>query len=558
MKTITQKLWMVVAALCMSISASAYDFEVDGIAYTITSFSDLTVRVDQLVNTDVTELAIPKSVDYKNKTLIVTSIKDSAFEDNVKLTEVSLPNTINSIGNKAFMNNLSLIGINSPISLSYLGSEAFAGCSSLKTFYIPEGVKKIRDRTFYGCNALKSIELHTSINSIGEAAFCNSGLQSITIPSSVVSIGDGAFARTHLLEINLHEGIEIIPSECFKGCSELQKITFSSNVISSSAFENCIALQEIILPEGLTTIGERAFAGCDSLKEFAIPSSVTEIHPSILWDCQNIETLKIGIGLKGLPFYVDYADNVTQISTLGSYRRYDKSYPKFNIDELYLRGVKKFIIEDSNETFSLKGFYLHGVSRPPFIDTDLDYYYVGRPLVNITGWSSASTSFYVEIKQGTGRINKLEIGGKCTSVPFFYQKIDTLKLGANIKEFDLPNIYKEDLVKIECLSVTPPTCKNVAYTFPTKVYTDAILCVPFGCKEAYAKAEVWKNFWNISEIDSTSGITELLNDKDDVLYNVYNIVGLQVGESYSLKEIRQLPKGIYILVNKSHKYKLKI
>lgn len=568
MEPIIKKLWILMMTLSASISATAYDFEVDGIAYTITSFSDLTVGVDHLVNNDVTKITIPESVAYKNKTLNVTSIKDNAFKDNTKLSEISLPNTINSIGNKAFMNDSSLIAINTPQSLSYIGREAFSGCSSLTTFYIPEGVEQIQYRTFYGCKALNSMELHTHINSIKEAAFCESGLQSIVIPSSVVSLGDEAFAGTQLLEINLPNGIETIPASCFRGCSELQKITFSSNVISPSAFANCIALQEITLPESLTTIGARAFAGCENLKGIAIPSSVTKIEPTILWDCHKLETLKIGSGLKGLPVYATHSYGSTQsysYSTLGSYYYARQSYKngpyQTQSDISYLGSVRKFIIDDSDDEFSLKGFCCNGATTPPFTNTDLDYYYVGRPLVDIQRWSSntGSTGFTVKINQGTGRIKKLEVSGMCTSVPYFYQKIDTLKLGADIIRFELSNIYKEDLAKIECLSETPPTCTNALYNnFPTKVYTDAILCVPLGCKEAYAKAEIWKNFWNIYEIDSTSGIAEISNDKDDVLYHVYNIAGLQVGESYSLKEIKQLPKGIYILVNKSKRCKIKI
>ena len=45
MKPIIHKLWMVMAVVCLSISASAYDFEADGIFYTITSTAELTCEV---------------------------------------------------------------------------------------------------------------------------------------------------------------------------------------------------------------------------------------------------------------------------------------------------------------------------------------------------------------------------------------------------------------------------------------------------------------------------------------------------------------------------------
>lgn len=93
---------MLIAILCTSTSATAYDFEVDGIAYTITSLTDLTVCVDHLTKKDTTKINIPENVEYKSKKLTVTSLNKGAFTNNNTLSEVILPNTITSIGDEAF------------------------------------------------------------------------------------------------------------------------------------------------------------------------------------------------------------------------------------------------------------------------------------------------------------------------------------------------------------------------------------------------------------------------------------------------------------------------
>ena len=562
MKSIIKKLGLFVGFLMTFLTSAAYDFELEGIAYTITSLTDLTVSVDQLIKTDLTDVRVPENVEYKNKSLKVTSISNNAFKGNEVLKTIYLPNTITSIGSSAFMGDSSLTTINIPMSVTYIGAEACSGCSSITTVDIPSGVKQIFDKTFYGCKSLININIPSSVVSIGELAFAKSGLQSITIPESVTSLGGSTFAYTHLKSIQLPYTIDVVPAYCFYDCQDLFEVTFSSSKIDSYAFSKCTSLQQISLPENLTTIGDMAFEGCTNLIEFSIPSEVTNIKPSILWNCPNISKLTIGRGLDGLPVTAEDGKNEYTYKTLGGYLHKDNGgyFGTTRITkESYLQGVKEFIIEDSDTQFRIKGFEIDGIATPPFANMELDYYYVGRPLVDIEKWSSNSILFTSEIKQGSGRILKLEINGNCTFVPYFYQKIDTLKLGANITEFNLKNIYKEDIAKIECLSETPPTCTYASYSnFPTKVYTDAILCVPLGCKEAYANAEVWKNFWNIYEVDSKSGITEISNDNDDVIYHVYNITGLLIGESYSLEEIKQLPKGIYILVNKFKKYKIKI
>ena len=69
-----KKLFVTVMVLLCSVSANAYDFEVDGIYYKILSLSDLTVKVTEGDNEYSGEVIIPSTVSYKSKALRVTSI----------------------------------------------------------------------------------------------------------------------------------------------------------------------------------------------------------------------------------------------------------------------------------------------------------------------------------------------------------------------------------------------------------------------------------------------------------------------------------------------------
>lgn len=474
------------AILLSFLPASAYDFEVDGFAYTIISTGDLTVRLDQVLNKDLAVVNVPQNVEYKNKLLTVTGIGDNACSNNNMLQEVVLPETILAIGSYAFANDKYLTKVNIPASV-------------------------------------RSIESYT---------FANSGIQAIMLPLSVESLGTGAFAGTPIETINLHDGIRFIGDGCFQNCHELRNIT---------------------LPDSLRVIGDRAFQGCDNLEEFIIPSGVTSIGPRMLWGCEKMATLQIGRGLKGLPVYSDFSYG-TKVATLGSWF-------SSNGQNLYLQSVRIFILDDSEEEFSIKGIYHDNMGLPLFGDMGLDYYYVGRPLVDMRSWHSDSgRSMYFDNRapQGYGRIKKLEVSGFCNSIPFFYQEIDTLKLGPNIRSIDLGNIYKDSLVKIECQPMSPPVIKYGG-KFPTKVYTDVPLYVPLGCKEAYSNAAIWRNFWNIIEVDSGSqtGIPVVSGDEDNGnLYTVYNLAGQTMFKSRVIKDIRNLQKGIYIVRSRSKTYKI--
>lgn len=510
---------MLIAILCTSTSATAYDFEVDGIAYTITSLTDLTVCVDHLTKKDTSKINIPENVEYKSKKLTVTSLNKGAFKNNNTLSEVILPNTITSIG----------------------------------------------DEAFYNCIKLRNINLNSNLKSIGKEAFAKSGLISIEIPTSISFLGDGAFKMTRIKKISLPDNIRKIPNYCFQECRQLQYVLPSSSLrrIGSHAFENCILLKHISLPE-LSYIGEYAFSGCAKLEEFTL--SAYELEPSILWNCPRLTKLTIGSFTRGLPYKErDWEDRHTITEeTLGYCYHYNQKNSMWCRGYDHLTGIKRFIIEDSDEPFSIKGFVLHYYgtgAMAPFSDRNLNYYYVGRPLKDITKWTDyRGNERETTTEQGTGKIKKLEIGGYCTEVPYFYQAMDTLKLGAKIKRFELENLYKFDIVKIECLATTPPECTGYSTSdFPTNVYTDAILYVPYGSKEAYAKAEVWKNFWNIYELENNdSGVTTIKSDQGDSKYCVYSLTGILIGKSYSMEDVHNLPKGIYILINGSKRFKIKV
>ena len=187
-KRFTALMTTLILSVIFSISASAYDVEVDGIYYNLISKGNVAevTTGDKNYSGDIT---IPSSIKVNDVDYAVTSIGISAFRTCSGLTSVTIPNSVTSIG-----------------------SEAFDGCRGLTSVTIPNSVTSIARWTFGLCRSLTSVTIPNSVTSIGNKAFyyC-SGLTSVSIPNSVTSIGEKAFAECSKLE-NVYCYAENVPS----------------------------------------------------------------------------------------------------------------------------------------------------------------------------------------------------------------------------------------------------------------------------------------------------------------------------------------------------------
>ena len=116
-------------------------------------------------------VVIPEEVTYMNRTLKVTSIRNSAFFGCSSLTSINIPNSVKSIGSWAFEGCSSLTSITIPNSVTSIEESAFSGCSGLTSITIPNSVEYIGSYAFYYCSKLTSITIGNSVKSIGGWAF---------------------------------------------------------------------------------------------------------------------------------------------------------------------------------------------------------------------------------------------------------------------------------------------------------------------------------------------------------------------------------------------------
>ena len=240
MKTFKTKLLTIALLLC-GISASAYDFEANGLYYNLLSASGKTCELAGC-SQDVMNMNIPASVTTRGITLTVSSIKESAFENNTNLISVS---------------------------------------------FVDNPMTSVAENSFKGCTNLTQVELSNTLETIESGAFDGCPISKMVIPSNVKTVG--AKGLSNVIEIEIANGNE--PISFADSITTLTSAFIGRNV--SKSFVANTSISTVTFGTGITEIAPSMFAGCKQIKEISIPANIVSIGDNAFHYCEKLEKFKI-------------------------------------------------------------------------------------------------------------------------------------------------------------------------------------------------------------------------------------------------------------------------
>ena len=530
---------LLLALLTSMQDVSAYDFEENGIYYTVNRTQATVTYKTTDYNTYSGDVIIPQQVVHNGVTYTVTTIDAEAFRSSTGLTSVTIPNTVTEIGMMAFYecDHLTRVDISSIEAWCKI-SFNFPACYS--DDYSPLFSNPLYYARHFFLNGIEVTDLviPNTILTLNNYVFCNCvGLTSVTIPQSVRIINTNAFMGCiRLAHVDIAPSVTVIGSQAFYGCTDLSSITVprSVNIIENEAFNFCPGLAEIIvesgnsnydsrdncnaiiktatntliagcqntlIPNTVTAIGGDAFKGCSTLKCIDIPYSVISITGNPFENCNSLESITVA---EDNPVY-DSRDNCHAIIETAA-------------DKL-ISGCQNTIIPHTVTSIGSRAFYscqeLRSIEIPNSVIS------IGK-----SAFAECTGLTYAIIP------NSVETPVKYSGAGWFMgcTNLSHVTIGSSITQIGIIFYRCPNITTVTCLAGTPPITEDTwtvwesglpvqPSNFDNEVYERATLFVPVAALEAYKTALYWKQFSEIRPLGDTDGnglvgigdVTELID-----------------------------------------------
>ena len=443
---------------------------------------------------------------------LVETIGEYAFQDCPSLKSIIIPNNVTYIGEYAFANCTNLADIRLSDSLQIIYNYAFSGCSALENITIPANVNTIGSYVFSNCAKLKTLRCDATTPPSCSNDF-NTNIRVVYVPEGsgaayeaatywknrIIVDGEGLSASVDVetpgtLGEMLLEQVEYLRQVNYLTISgtlndddiyniqnrmtgllgiDMSKVNMTA--LPNNMFDYRYALQQVVLPENLESIGQYAFRDCYNLQDMVLPATLKSIGGYAFWDCDNFKHVVIPEGVTSVGTYAYY--NCDALQTV----QWPSTATTINSCTFYESGIESFEIPEGVTT----------IGSFAFCQTNLKALVCPSTLVSICGdaFKRCTSLATVEFNEGLKSLD-------CA----FYD-CDALKeivLPSTLNYCNCPFNYCDGITSVTCLALLPPYLEYDILYNANKEY--CTLYVPEWTINEYKLTRGWDEFPTIEPV----------------------------------------------------------
>ena len=141
----------------------------------------------------------------------------------------------------------------------------------------------------------------TEMHDVKVPTTVQTGEDAATTTKKVIAIGAEAFkAISSIEDVIIPEGVTTIEKYAFADCVQMTSVSLPSTIttIEAGAFRNN-GIATLVFPEtcGLTEIAASAFSHCDNLKEVTSPAYIKTVGKAAFFECEKLEKIVLEEGV---------------------------------------------------------------------------------------------------------------------------------------------------------------------------------------------------------------------------------------------------------------------
>lgn len=243
----------------------------------------------------------------------LTSIGDETFAGMSKLRSIVIPNSVTAIDYSAFEDDTALESVRLSTSCPYLPKYMFSGCSGLKTITIPAVVNKMNDKMFTNCTSLTTvifddapemIDMGYGSSEENNGLFRDCPIETLYLGRRLSYNTDQPsrspfYSIAELKNLTLGKYLKVVDKYMFSYCTGLENVYIPDNITSINmwGFRGCSALKSVRFSENLSQIRDYGFSECASLDNVTFPASMTSTSDNSFSNCSSLRNLDLGKNL---------------------------------------------------------------------------------------------------------------------------------------------------------------------------------------------------------------------------------------------------------------------